>query len=238
MVLNKLFSSQELFRKAKKIASKNKKTLENVEFIESARVPLIKFLCKESGYEFDVCFNEDGGLFAIEEINRSLNLYPEIRYLFLLLKIFLRQRKMHNSYTGGIGSFLLFCMLLHFLRDFKYKIVKNFDNKALQDLTLSHLLMQFFYYYGVSFYASDYEIDICNWPYVKPKRVKNNSFSLISPQDSSQNLGQACFKFYEIFKVFKNRYNYVVNLEHMEGDSILMHLINPSMLSFETYENN
>jgi non-canonical poly(A) RNA polymerase PAPD5/7 len=238
VILNKGLSSEELFKKAKKVVKNAEERFQNVEFVESARVPLIKFCEPTSGFEFDVCFNEEGGLFAIQEVVTALEHYPEIKYLFLILKIFLRQRKMHNSYTGGIGSFLLFCMLLHFLRDHKARVVRDMGTYAVQNLTLSHLLLQFLLYYGVVFNYADLEIDMTKSPNIQKKKDRNNSFSLVSPQDPTQNLGYACFKFYEIFRIFKNRYNYITNLEHQRGDSMLVHLINPLKGIFDRMESH
>lgn len=45
--------------------------------------------------------------------------YPELKYLYMVLKVFLYQRNLHETFKGGIGSFLLFAMILAFLRDFK-----------------------------------------------------------------------------------------------------------------------
>lgn len=238
VILNNELSSAALFKKAKNVVSKQKGRFENMEFVQSARVPIIKFFDTACGFEFDVCFNEEGGLFAIEEIKNAIRRYPEMKYLFLILKLCLRQRKFNSSYTGGIGSFLLFCMLLHFIRDHKMRLVNEFGPWALQNLTLSHLLLQFLYYYGVGFNYADLEIDVCKKPYVRQKQFKNNAFSLISPQDPTQNIGNACFKFYEIFKMFKNRYFYLTCSEHGNGESILVHLINPCYAVFDRAESH
>lgn len=238
VLLNRSISTSDLFQKAKKVISKSKTRFENVEFIESARVPLIKFFDKESGYEFDLCFNEEGGLVAIAEINQAIATYPEIKYIFLLLKIFLRQRRMHSSYTGGLGSFLLFCMVLHFSREYRDKIVYNFGIDAIKKITLAEILLQFLNYYGSEFNNINDEIVITSAPYIRKKKQKTMGFSLISPQDPEQNLGGACFKFYEIFKVFKNRYNFMTNVPNEKGQSILKHLINPSERVFKKYEKN
>lgn len=234
-ILKQDTTSEELFRQAKKVVKANKAKFKNIEFIESARVPLIKLLDIESNYEFDICFNEEGGLFAIEEILRAIKIYPEIPYLILLLKIFLRQRKMQNSYTGGIGSFLLFCMVLNFFRDQKLLIIDKQGEECLSKLTLAYWLMNFLAYYGYKFDYMNYEIDMASYPYVRKKREATSGFSLISPQNPDQNLGSSCFKFYDVFKVFKNRYNYVMNIEHKKGESILCHLINPSKVNFEKH---
>lgn len=238
VILNKELSSASLFKKAKNVVSKHRGRFENIEFVQSARVPIIKFFDTTCGFEFDVCFNEEGGLFAIEEIINAIRRYPEMKYLFLILKLCLRQRKFNSSYTGGIGSFLLFCMLLHFIRDHKIRLLHEHGVWALQNLTLSHLLLQFLHYYGIAFNYADQEIDVSKKPYVRQKQFKSNAFSLISPQDPSQNIGNACFKFYDIFKMFKNRYFFITSTEHDDGESILVHLINPCFAVFDRTESH
>lgn len=233
VIIHKDLKSPELFKRAKKVVKERPDRFIHVEYIENARVPLIKFAHAPSGFEFDVCFNEDGGLHAVSEIQAALRRYPEIRPLFLVLKLFLRQRRMHETFTGGLGSFLLFCMLLHFLRDFKARLVRNLGTYAVQNLTLSLLLMQFLFYYGVTFQYSEFEIDLCGDKPVRRKKSADNTFSFVSPNDPALNLGAGCFKFFDIVRVFKNRYNFLANFEHFPGESMLVHLINPSRTAFD-----
>lgn len=67
------------------------------------------------------------------------------------------------------------------------------------------------------------------------KETKDNAFSLISPQCSTHDIGNAAFRIKEIFNIFKNRFYYMTNYNFKAGESILKYLINPSKKNFERY---
>lgn len=48
-----------------------------------------------------------------------------MRYLIMVLKAILKLRDLNETYKGGIGSFLLFCMILTFLREYRKDLFKN-----------------------------------------------------------------------------------------------------------------
>jgi len=50
---------------------------------------------------------------------KALKEYPEIKALYLTLKFFLKIRNLNDTYSGGIGSYLLFCMILTYLREIR-----------------------------------------------------------------------------------------------------------------------
>lgn len=57
------------------------------------------------------------GIFQVREVLKALKIYPEIKCLYLTLKFFLKIRLLNDTYNGGIGSYLLFCMILTYLRE-------------------------------------------------------------------------------------------------------------------------
>ena len=225
----------KLLRKCSKVILKDTSVFSNVEVVKGARIPIIKFTESESQIEFDITFNEVGGLAVLEEIKKAFQTHPEIKYLILLMKLFLRQRKLNNSFTGGIGSFLLFCMILSFLRYYKSNIVERYGEFQLEKVTLGDYLLNFLKFYGQDFDFQRKEIDMVDGGAILNKRESSFNFSLWSPQDPNHNIGNQCFKFKEIFGVFRNRYNFVSNYPMEVGKSILKHLINPSNKDFEIY---
>jgi non-canonical poly(A) RNA polymerase PAPD5/7 len=82
-----------------------KDSVEFVERITSARVPIVK--TKIEGEPVDICFNEYNGLTGVDYVRGYLNKYPEVKYLVVILKYFLKQRSLNETYEGGVGSFLL-----------------------------------------------------------------------------------------------------------------------------------
>ena len=82
------------------------------EVIRSAKVPIFKFIEARSGLPFDVCVNSEGGLRNSAAVRRVLQEHPELRPLLLVLKAMLQQANLHQTYSGGVGSYLLFSMAL------------------------------------------------------------------------------------------------------------------------------
>lgn len=88
----------------------------NVRFISSARVPIVKFEDAETNFHIDVSCNVGGGVATAKEVRKLLQLYPPLRPLSMLLKIFLQQRGLAEVYTGGVGSYCLLVMVAAFLK--------------------------------------------------------------------------------------------------------------------------
>lgn len=97
----------------------NTDTFIDLKVIKNAKIPIIKFTEKNSEVEFDLSFNNEDGIIQTNIVMKADEKYPELKYLYMVLKIFLYQRNLHETFKGGIGSFLLFNMILAFLRDFK-----------------------------------------------------------------------------------------------------------------------
>ena len=228
-------SSAKLLKKTSKIMQRETSVFTNVEVISNATVSIIKFTEKESGFDFDITFNEESGFATVEEVKAALDIHYELKYLILLLKLILRQRKLNNTYTGGIGSFLLFCMLLAFVRHYKSGLVQRHGVQVLESLTLGDFLLNFLKFYGKEFNYNQEEIFLTGGNTVRNKKSDSFNFSLWSPQDKDQNIGNKCYKFKEIFNVFRNRYHFLVNRPTEAGESILVHLINPSFRDFNIY---
>lgn len=50
----------------------------------------------------------------------------------------------------------------------------------------------------------------------------------MSPQDETHDIGKSAFKIRDVFKVLKNRFNYILDKNFEEGESVLRVLVNPS----------
>lgn len=96
---------KQLIKNTAKALYKHDEKYTNLSIIKTAKVPIIRFEDKDTKIQFDLSFNKLDGLFQVKEVNKSFKIYPEMRHLIFLMKIFLRQRDHCNTYTGGIGSF-------------------------------------------------------------------------------------------------------------------------------------
>ena len=112
-------NNKKMYDKVAKLLFDHTEMFENINLIQNAKVPIIKFIEKSTQINFDISFNKDDGIKQLAEVEKGLKVYPEMRYLIFILKCMLRQRDMHETYSGGVGSFLLFCMILAFLREFR-----------------------------------------------------------------------------------------------------------------------
>lgn len=205
-----------------------------MNIIKSAKVPIVKMVGKKNDYNFDISFNKFDGIKQLKEAEKAFEIYPEMKFLIIILKCILRQRDLHETYTGGIGSFLLFCMVLAFLREIRKDYNNNNRLNELQNMMLSEYLLKFLEFYGLKFDINIHQIIMQDGGSVVEKNTQNSEygFSLISPQDSTHDIGNASFRIKEIFSVFKNRFNFLTNYNFEEGESILKYLINPSKKVF------
>lgn len=97
-------------------------------------------------------------------------------------------------------------------------------------MMLSEYLLKFLEFYGIKVDINLHQIIMQDGGSIVQKNNQNSEygFSLISPQDSTHDIGNASFRIKEIFNVFKNRFNFLTNYNFEEGESILKYLINPS----------
>lgn len=124
-----------------------------IQVIGKARVPIIKFVEKTSGIQFDISFDIEGGPKAAEFIQDAVSKWPPLRPLCLILKVFLQQRELNEVYSGGLGSYALLTMImamLHSLRECRPP-----------EQNLGVLLVNFFDFYGRKLNTSDVGVS-CN----------------------------------------------------------------------------
>ena len=105
---------------------------------KSVRVPIVKFRERASGVQFDVSVNELNGLRNTRALIEQLGKHAEVTPVILLLKTFLHQRRWQSTQHGGVGSYLLYAMVIQMVR----------EDAAASRATASELLALFFRTYG------------------------------------------------------------------------------------------
>ncbi len=88
-------------------AFKKERIASYLEVISSAKVPIIKFDHHSSGISVDILVNNMSGLDTGKMMSKFVAEYPVLKPLTLCLKVFLQQRKLNDTYSGGVGSFVL-----------------------------------------------------------------------------------------------------------------------------------
>lgn len=79
-------------------------------------MPIVKYVDSESGCQVDICFNQTNGPQNSAVIKGYLSDYWELKPLVLVLKYFLLQRDLNETYTGGLGSYALVLLVISFLQ--------------------------------------------------------------------------------------------------------------------------
>ena len=230
-------SKNNLMKNVARILQKNPKKYTSLNLISSAKVPIIRFIDIEFNLNFDISFNKIDGIYQVNEVLKSLKIYPEIKHLIFVLKIFLRQRDLNNTYMGGVGSFLLFCVILAFLRYYKREMIEKRGAEELKSVLLSEYLLKFLEFYGINFDCTRQKIIMGDNGRIVEKNSRDGAFSLLSPQFDSHDIGNAAFRIKEVFNCFKNRFYFLTNYNFAQGESILKYLINPSKKDFTIYLN-
>ncbi|GAB5366137.1 hypothetical protein AAMO2058_001118800 [Amorphochlora amoebiformis] len=214
----------------------------SVEVIANARVPIIKFVDSASGLSVDICFNNDSGFHAAKIVNKHASMFVPFRPLVMVLKFFLAMRELNETYTGGVGSFVLQMMVVGYLK-LRYKTrdairYKEWPEKA-SEMNLAAILMDFFKFFGGTEF--NYEkvglIVTGNGGYYdKRKKGRFNgsrpwALSLESPLDPSLDIGANSFMMGGVRKAFDFAYRQLLALTHPDpkinqsGRTILGHLL-------------
>eukprot|EP01001_Neometanema_parovale_P000349 NODE_1037_length_1929_cov_117.942414_g986_i0.p1 GENE.NODE_1037_length_1929_cov_117.942414_g986_i0~~NODE_1037_length_1929_cov_117.942414_g986_i0.p1 ORF type:complete len:574 (-),score=112.17 NODE_1037_length_1929_cov_117.942414_g986_i0:137-1858(-) len=105
-----------------------------------AKVKIVKFAHKLSKIECDISINSIGGRHNTQMVSNLLDCFPQSRPLILIIKTFLRQRKMNEVFSGGLSSYSISLMVIHMLQMF------HANDKVKP--SLGKLLIDFFHLYG------------------------------------------------------------------------------------------
>jgi non-canonical poly(A) RNA polymerase PAPD5/7 len=210
--------------------------LGSVEVVKSAKVPLIKFKMIQENCEIDMCFNETGGVEDLRLVGEAIISHPEIKPIYLTMKLFFRQRRLNNAYHGGIGSFLLFLLVNHFVVSAKEKKGPATGQVGVEG-TLGYYLMGFLEHYSFIFNFRNDKIDF-NSVQREQKKQDSSVGLVVIPLGKTENIAQSCYRFLDITRILKNRYLLLQELVMLPGESILQHLLNPKGVDFSRYEEH
>lgn len=94
-------------------------------------------------FEVDIILNTGDPLGTSDFIRlNGTRVYPQMRPLVILLKAFLSERGLGDTHSGGVGSYLLSCLVLGFLQ--QHEISR--DAKKWQHTSLGHLLYDLLFF--------------------------------------------------------------------------------------------
>lgn len=194
------------------------KLAKNIEVIATAKVPIIKFVDPTSNIHVDVSFERTNGLDAAKRIRRWLDSTPGLRELVLIVKQFLRSRKLNNVHVGGLGGYATIILVYHFLR--LHPRVST-GNMAVKE-NLGTLLIEFFELYGRNFSYDNLIIAIDSSDDYPKYLLKSKNpvltagrgqFSIIvqDPSDPANNITRSSYNLRDLKKAFGGAYQLLID---------------------------
>ena len=214
----------------------------NFAYIEmiKAKVPIIKCTLKETEVNIDISFFRKNGSDAVETIEKIIEIFPEIRPLTLVIKYTLRQRQLTEIYKGGVSSFIIFSLIYYYMSDVRKKILDDIKKGKKEELlTLGHLLVGFFNFYGFMFNYDKLGISIRSGCFLyKRKEYKPNTLSIENFQDINQDMGKNCYNFKKVVETFKNARDSLYYPERSPVISYLAGFILPDDILKQRAEKN
>ena len=195
-----------------------------LEHITSARIPIVKFMDRSSGLRVDVCMDQRVGLEAAQYIIGMSVKFPAFRPLLLFLKYYLHVRRLNDTYSGGVGSYLLQLMLLSHL---------HFHPAQTFDVNLGLLLLSFFDTYGNQLNYQTVGLSLSPPAfYNKHDRQRFNPqrpllLSAENPLDSTHDVGVNSFGVMRVRRAMQYGYGRLTERSVMEGkwDGSLLALV-------------
>mmetsp|Transcript_25127 Transcript_25127/g.32641 ORF Transcript_25127/g.32641 Transcript_25127/m.32641 type:complete len:405 (+) Transcript_25127:48-1262(+) len=193
---------------------KSKGIIDYLEVIDSARIPIVKIRHKESQVHVDISFNQPGGLKTGAVVRKFMQKFPPVRPLLLVLKQFMLQRELNETYTGGVGSFLLQLMVINFVQHHlrnAHRTKKDFQ------YNLGALLVDFLELYGLTFNYVNTGISVRhNGSYFNKRQGgcfnagRPGLICVENPEDPDLDVGKNSFRIMMIRRVFGHAYNRLV----------------------------
>ncbi|OQS02539.1 Poly(A) RNA polymerase [Thraustotheca clavata] len=175
-----------------------------LEVIDSARIPIVKLVHAATNLQIDFSFHGTSGLSTADLVMMYIRKYPSFRPLVIVLKYFLVQRGLNETFKGGVGSFLLQLLVVSFLQQY----ARN-HTRSNEHLNLGVLLVEFFELYGNSLNQSTVGICVRNGGsyFMKDERDwrdANRPFMLCveNPHDPSHDVAANSYDIRKVFRTF------------------------------------
>lgn len=190
----------------------------NIEVIAKAKVPIIKFVDPVTNIHIDISFERTNGIIAAKKIRRWLDDTPGLRELVLIVKQFLRSRRLNNVHVGGLGGYATIILCYHFLK--MHPRLATHQMSVLDNL--GALLIEFFELYGRNFsydnliIAIDSDTDMPKYLLKRRHPTLNtgrNPFSIViqDPSDHDNNITRSSYNLRDLKKAFGGAYQILVD---------------------------
>jgi non-canonical poly(A) RNA polymerase PAPD5/7 len=152
--------------------------------IARAKVPIIKFVDRESGINVDLSFENLSGVVAQETFRKWTGEMPHMFPMVALIKQFLVMRGLSDVHYGGIGGFSIICLVYTYLRANKP------SNSQDEIVNLANVFMGFLDFWGNKFDLTTQRLEMTSDP---PKLVPKVSSPVYSFRCYIQDAVTNCF---------------------------------------------
>ncbi|KDO34806.1 hypothetical protein SPRG_00867 [Saprolegnia parasitica CBS 223.65] len=96
---------------------RSEKWVESIVMVDTAKIPLLKLVSLDSSVPIDITFessNTHSGLLARDLVKSLVDELPELYPLAIVFKQLLRERGLNDCYSGGVSSYSIVLMIVHF----------------------------------------------------------------------------------------------------------------------------
>mmetsp|Transcript_11890 Transcript_11890/g.17733 ORF Transcript_11890/g.17733 Transcript_11890/m.17733 type:complete len:518 (-) Transcript_11890:21-1574(-) len=178
----------------------------DLKIVSNAKIPIIKFVFA-SKVSCDVCFGQSNGLETGKKMKEMLKWYLPAKFIILVMKYFLAQRKLNDTYQGGVGSFLLQLMAISSVQTL-WKMDKQ--RNVRREHNLGVYLLHFLKMYSFDLNYEFVGISVRNGGFFFPK-VERKFYNYLRPEllcvenpwEKSFDVGKNSFQIKHIKHVFK-----------------------------------
>ncbi|KAJ1494308.1 hypothetical protein T484DRAFT_2560553 [Baffinella frigidus] len=126
---------------------RNDGNFDKIQVIAKAKVPIIKWDDRESGIALNICINQKDGIANTQWVLAKKAEIDPLEPILLVLKQFLYNRDLHETFTGGWGSYLLTMTIISHLQHHPGQGPDH--TKA--ETNLGALLIDYLHLYGLRF---------------------------------------------------------------------------------------
>lgn len=172
-----------------------------IELILTAKVPIIKYVDSEACISVDISLNQESSIDTTKHISDCLRKFSTLRPLLIIIKLFLRQRGLDETYLGGLGSYSQFCLVLSFLQQHS----SSYSHTLYKSTTLGHLLFDFLELFGIVFNYNSTGIRLKGrGEYFSRQTTKSEStLFLESPLPPHNDMGRGAFRYNDVRESFR-----------------------------------
>jgi non-canonical poly(A) RNA polymerase PAPD5/7 len=172
------------------------------ERVLRAHVPILKIRDKTTALRVDICFNTENGMEGVKVVREYMDTYPEVKYIVCVLKYFLRQRGLNETYYGGVGSFLLFWTVVAAIQHHRR------EHPRYSGFTLGHYFLHYLKFIGLDLDFQKYGLDTVGQGNSFPKDpdYPPHLLAVRCPLDPKRDIGQNSFHFSTVREAFASAY--------------------------------